>query len=210
MNKKCGFCLALMIMFLTACGSPPANVPTTSAPVEPLPSPGSPTPPGLRLEDIAAGAITALACQDLATLARWVHPELGLRFSPYAYVREDDLVFLPGELPELWAGEQVFNWGFYDGSGEPIALTFKNYFLRFVYSADFAHAEKTAINQRIGEGNSLNNIAAFYPGSVFVEYHFSSFDPQYAGMDWQSLRLVFLQIDGQWWLVGIVHDEWTI
>jgi hypothetical protein len=29
-------------------------------------------------------------------------------------------------------------------------------------------------------------------------------------MDWESLRLVFVQEDGAWWLVGIVHDEWTI
>ena len=63
---------------------------------------------------------------------------------------------------------------------------------------------------RIGQGNSLNNIREFYPGSYFVEYHFSGFDPQYAGMDWQSLRLVFLEEDGVWLLVGIVHDQWTI
>jgi hypothetical protein len=29
-------------------------------------------------------------------------------------------------------------------------------------------------------------------------------------MDWVSLRLVFLQEDGTWFLVGVVHDQWTI
>jgi hypothetical protein len=29
-------------------------------------------------------------------------------------------------------------------------------------------------------------------------------------MDWCSLRLVLVDEGGHWWLVGIVHDEWTI
>jgi hypothetical protein len=29
-------------------------------------------------------------------------------------------------------------------------------------------------------------------------------------MDWQSLRLVFEETAGNWYLVGIVHDQWTI
>jgi hypothetical protein len=43
-----------------------------------------------------------------------------------------------------------------------------------------------------------------------MEYHFSGFEAQYEGMDWESLRLVFIQEDSTWYLVGIVHDEWTI
>jgi hypothetical protein len=29
-------------------------------------------------------------------------------------------------------------------------------------------------------------------------------------MDWRSLRLVFEEQGGSWYLVGIVHDQWTI
>jgi len=29
-------------------------------------------------------------------------------------------------------------------------------------------------------------------------------------MDWRSLKLVFKEKDGNWYLVGVVHDEWTI
>ena len=29
-------------------------------------------------------------------------------------------------------------------------------------------------------------------------------------MDWGALKLVFQQIDGNWYLVGLIHSNWTI
>jgi (p)ppGpp synthase/HD superfamily hydrolase len=29
-------------------------------------------------------------------------------------------------------------------------------------------------------------------------------------MDWRSLRLVFEKKDDIWYIVGIIHDQWTI
>jgi hypothetical protein len=45
---------------------------------------------------------------------------------------------------------------------------------------------------------------------VTIEYYFSGFDPQYGGMDWRSLRLVFIKDSNNWYLAAIVHGEWTI
>ena len=54
-------------------------------------------------------------------------------------------------------------------------------------------------------------MAKILPGrAMVVEYHFPGFDPQYGGLDWASLRLVFQEFEGRWVLVGIIHDEWTI
>ena len=50
----------------------------------------------------------------------------------------------------------------------------------------------------------------YYQSAVVVEFYFPGFDPQYAGMDWRSLRLVFMQQGSDWFLVGIIHDQWTI
>ncbi|HAF48544.1 MAG TPA: hypothetical protein DCL08_04780 [Anaerolineaceae bacterium] len=162
------------------------------------------------LETAAAQLINALAEKDMTRLANFVHPEMGVRFSPYGFVREEHQVFMPGELDALIGSEQVYTWGAYDGTGDPIDLTFDDYYQEFVYSSDFANPEQIGVNERIGQGNTINNIGEFYPGSSFVEYHFSGFEEQYEGMDWESLRLVFVEEDGTWWLVGIVHDEWTI
>lgn len=162
------------------------------------------------LRGTAELVINALAEKDMAFLANFVHPQRGLRFSPYAFVREEHQVFMPNELPTLVSSEEVYTWGAYDGTGDPIDLTFDDYYQEFVYSSDFANPEQMGVDERIGQGNSINNIDEFYPGSSFVEYHFSGFEEEYEGMDWESLRLVFVQEDGAWWLVGIVHDEWTI
>jgi hypothetical protein len=44
---------------------------------------------------------------------------------------------------------------------------------------------------------------------MIVEYYFPGFDLQLQGMDWRSLRLVFTLYDNTWYLVGIIHDQWT-
>jgi len=161
----------------------------------------------------ASEAIMALKDGDLDALSSLVHPDRGMRFSPYATVQAGDggdLVFSADELQSLMADPTVYYWGIYDGSGMPIELTFRQYYEEFVYDVDFARPDVVGFNERVGQGNSIDNIASAYPGGVMVEYHFEGFDPEYAGMDWRSLRLVFEEEDGIWYLVGIVHDQWTI
>ena len=185
---------------------PPADTPTT----EPEPTPTEDAPPPLTLEESAEIVINALADMDMNTVAEFVHPEMGVRFSPYTYVEDDHLVFMAEELPGLVGSDNVFLWGFYDGTGDPIEITFDDYYEAFIYSADFANPEEMAIDEEIGWSSMINNIEDFYPGSSFVEYHFSGFDEDFGGMDWASLRLVFIEEDGTWFLVGIVNDQWTI
>lgn len=167
-------------------------------------------------EAIAARAgqvILALKGRDLTELSGLVHPDKGVRFSPYTYVQVvegGDLVFSATQIPGLWSDPTIYPWGIYDGSGEPIDLTFRQYFERFVYDVDFARPDVVGFDQTVGQGNTINNIAEVYPEAVVVEYHFEGLDPQYAGMDWRSLRLILEESRGTWYLVGIVHDEWTI
>lgn len=155
-------------------------------------------------------AITALRNQDMQRLAQLVHPQWGVRFSPYSYVLEEHLVFTPEQLAGLLQDPTIYQWGNYDGSGEPILLTFSEYFDRFVYRMDFANAPQISFNQRLGFGNTIDNSREFYPGAVVVEYYFPGQDPQYGGMDWHSLRLVFRSEGELWYLVGVISDEWTI
>jgi outer membrane murein-binding lipoprotein Lpp len=161
----------------------------------------------------AAEAIMALKDGNMDRLWRLVHPVKGVRFSPYATVNTaagGDLVFGASDVRGLMADPAAYRWGAYDGSGLPIDATFREYYDEFVYDVDFVRPDVVGFDQRVGQGNSIDNIADAYPGGVMVEYHFEGFDPQYAGMDWRSLRLVFEEQGGVWYLVGIVHDEWTI
>ena len=102
------------------------------------------------------------------------------------------------------------SWGKYDGTGKDILLPIDKYFDKFVYDVDFINAEQVAVNEVLGTGNSLINIRQVYPGADFTESYFSGFEEKYGGMDWRSLRLVFQFYKEQPYLVGMVHDQWTI
>jgi hypothetical protein len=165
----------------------------------------------------AAAIILALRDRNLQQLATFVHPDKGLRFSPYTYVRVrpespqgEDLVFDAEQVANLFDAKVVYRWGRFDGSGEPIDMTFEAYFERFVYDMNFAQPDAVGFGEAIGHGNTINNISDVYPTAVMVEYHLEGLDPQYAGLDWRSLRLVLERVGADWYLVGVAHDEWTI
>jgi hypothetical protein len=158
----------------------------------------------------AGQVMWALKQKDMETLSQLGHPDKGVRFSPYPYVRNEDLVFRAADMRNLMLDRAVHSWGYFDGSGRPINLTFDAYFMRFIYDADFARPQQVGYNTVIGRGNTINNISEFYPNAIFIEYHFEGVDPQRSGMNWRSLRLVLEEQQGAWYLVGIVHDEWTI
>ncbi|MGQ0604445.1 MAG: hypothetical protein ACT4QE_22420 [Anaerolineales bacterium] len=221
--------LTLLItgVWLAAC-APLAATPTATPPLTPTVAPPTATPvplaptPTLRpselssaeaqalIEGRATEVLRAIKSKDFAQLAGLVHPTLGVRFTPYGYVSDTDLVFRADQLPPLAIDATLYTWGAFDGSGEPITLTFSDYLDRFVYSQDFIAAPQIGYNESVGQGNTIDNWREFYPDGLMVEYHFPGFDPQYGGLDWQSLRLIF-QRDGEiWYLVGLIHAQWTI
>lgn len=161
----------------------------------------------LRIIDV----IRSIKNKDMAKLASYTHPTKGLRFSPYGYIDvNNSKVFTADEVKGLKENSQKYTWGNYDGSGEPINLNFNDYYGKFIYDKDFANPQIIGNNIAVGKGNSLNNIKEVYPNGYFVELHFKGFDPKNGGMDWESLRLVFQEESGEWYLVSIIHDQWTI
>jgi len=168
---------------------------------------GQPDP---ELLAVSHQVVQALAQKNTSVLANHIHPTKCLRFSPYPTLGSEDKSFCPQELFGLFKDSEKLIWGHYDGSGKPIEMPFSEYYEEFVYDVEFTNPEKIGVNQEIGSGNAINNIHDVYPGSHFVEYHFSSIDSQYEGMDWRSLRLVFERYEQDWVLVAVVHGEWTI
>ena len=157
--------------------------------------------------------LIALKNKNYSTFANYIHPVSGIRFSPYGYV--DTLHHLRFSRDKFIAmtrnnSQEMIVWGEFDGTGDPIKLTWNNYMQRFVYDVDFAKPEKRSVNEFIGSGNSLNNLDSVYKDCDFTESHFSGFEKKYEGHDWRTLRLVFKERKGKYFLVGIIHDEWTI
>jgi hypothetical protein len=144
-------------------------------------------------------------------LSAHFHPVEGVRFSPYGFVdTTSHKILQAGEFLQAIEKKQTIYWGAYDGTGDSILLTAAQYYNKFIYNADFLNAEKYSINKRLSKGNSLDNITSVYPGCNYTEHYFPGFDKKYGGMDWTTLKLVFKFHNGRNYLVGMVHDQWTI
>jgi hypothetical protein len=150
-----------------------------------------------------------LKYRDFAQLAPLVHKDRGVTFSPYAYIDAGSVRLTSERVGALRPADQ-FRWGSYDGSGEDIALDVGGYFDEFVFNKDYIQAPMIGVNTIVQSGNTLSNLESAFPGADFVEFHMPGADPQYGGMDWGSLRLVFEYAGGEWMLVAVVHDQWTI
>lgn len=149
--------------------------------------------------------------QNWSALAAYVHPERGVTFTPYSTVEpRTDLNFSAAQIKSLAQDQTVYSWGFEDGRGDPIQMTAQQYYQRYVYDKDYTQAPEIGIDTIITAGNALENLIQVYSGCRFVDFSFSSSDPVNDGLDWSSLKLVFQMEEGRWYLVGIVHGEWTI
>ncbi|MDR1589266.1 MAG: hypothetical protein LBS51_03635 [Oscillospiraceae bacterium] len=148
---------------------------------------------------------------DYAALARSVHPEYGVVFSPYAAISlATNKCFTESQVADFATDANTYVWGVYDGSGDPIELTPAEYFARFVYNRDFARASVVGVNYIVRSGNALENITEVFPGVRFVDFYLPGDDKSPDSYDWNSLRLGFEEHSGGLRLTVIVHSEWTI
>lgn len=159
-----------------------------------------------------AGTVTrCFQRQDWSTLAAYVHPKRGVTFTPYSTVEPDsDLNFTADQIKNLAQNQNVYTWGFEDGRGDPIQMTIMQYVQRYVFDRDYTQVPEIGVDRIMTGGNALENLTEAYPGCRFVDFSFPSADPINDGLDWSSLKLVFQPEGERWYLVGVVHGEWTI
>lgn len=160
------------------------------------------------LMNISTEILKSIKTKNYNKLATFIHPQDGVRFSPYANISLNDRKFLGSELIQLAKQSKPIDWGSSWDEGTEL-LTIGQYFKKFVYDVDFLNAELKSINKFHSQGTDLNNITDVYPGCDVTEFFFSGFDEKNGGMDFRGLRLVFKLLDKHPFLIAIVHDEWT-
>ncbi len=160
-----------------------------------------------KLKEQANQIIEILADQNFEELATYVQEEKGLLYSPYVSVNENDLVFKPSEVATFKKDTEEYVWGVEDGSGFPIELTPVEYHEEYVYQADYLNPDEVTFDKTDSRGNMINNIKEFFPESHHVEFYKEGQEE----LDWSSLYVVFEPNEkGEWKLVALVNDEWTI
>lgn len=159
--------------------------------------------------DEARAVVEAIANKNMDKLAEYVHPDFGVRISPYAFIDTIYHVrFSPAEVKELGKNEKEYNWGTQDGSGFPLNMTFDDYYKIFIYNKPYVKAERIGYGKPIGSGNMVYNYREVYPEGALVEYYLPGSE-QFGGMDWGSLILVFVPYQNEWKLVQLAHGQWT-
>lgn len=165
------------------------------------------------LEARAKQAFTALKLRHYARLSQLAHPHKGVRFSPYGYVDTSvNPVLTRKQIAALATDPRRRTWGSHDGTGEPIRLTFAQYFRKYIWDRDYTRPVRQTYNAaaRTGPSPTLDRIWEIFPNATLVNAYFPGSDPDGGAMDWSGLWLVFERIGDAWYLTGIVHDAWTI
>lgn len=161
------------------------------------------------LKKINQIVIKLIKKRDISALSKYAHPKKGIMFSPYSDLKNNDnQIIEKKELVKIYEKNEELVWGEYDGTGARILLTFDNYFDRFIYDEDFIEYEPN-YDSIMGTGNSIENMNSVFPYARSVEYYTPSTE-EYAYMDWKSLRLLYEIYRGKYYLVAVVHNEWTI
>ena len=165
----------------------------------------------LELVNFAKSVLKTIKSSNFPAFALYIHPKLGIRFSPYAYTYiKTDLKFSRKKFQAAVKSKQEISWGEEDPTADAIKLTIKGYFNKYVYDVDYLKLNDIGVNKFIGGGNSLNNLKEVYKNFDFIEFHCKGIEKKYEGMDWRSVRLIVSKYKGKLYLIGVVHDEWTI
>lgn len=161
------------------------------------------------LKQINDEILQSLKTKNYKHFAEFIHPEKGLRFSMYAFVNpNEDKHFSKSDFQKYQPTKTIFTWGARDGSGELYKATINQYLTDWVFVKDFAKSTYS-LNEFQGGGNSLNNLKEIYPNKDFTE-NFIKGTEKYGDMDWNTLRFVFEQFEGKYYIIAVINDRWTI
>ena len=153
--------------------------------------------------------LMAAKTRDYQKFASFIHPEKGVRFSPFSHIDTAvDKRFSGNELITLAKQKKKINWG--SGYAETEKLTADQYFAQCVYDADYLTIGKISVN-KINRGGTAEmiNVLDVYPGHDIVEFFIPGKDKAAEGMDWSAVRLIFEMKDDMPYLVAVVYDHWT-
>lgn len=163
--------------------------------------------------DDAADLLSLVARADYAALSARACDRGALAFAPYA--RNLSRLHLSrleaAELRRFASIDRLYEWGRYDGSGEPIRLTPLAYHQRFVWDIDY---RTRALPQRMGvdqlrTDSDLAAVAQAFPGAEAIVYRYPGAE-RLDRKDARELILVGRTRPQGWCLLALAHSEDTV
>jgi hypothetical protein len=164
------------------------------------------------LTELAYNVLRHIKDGDFNALSNAVHPEFGVVFSPYATVTlSTNRRFSAEQIAMFGSDTNVYVWGVYNGSGEPIEMAPIDYFSEVVLARNYFDASIIGVNRIVRSGNALENITEVFPDVRFIDFHIPGCDKDPSEeLDWSSLRIGFEEFEGSLRLTIIVNSAWTV
>jgi hypothetical protein len=165
-------------------------------------------PDSIRITEMAHNILDLIHQGSIHELASYVHQKRGLLFSPYSIIDDKSPVFSSESLKHFDKNEVMF-WGIEDGTGNDIALSFDEYYTRFLYFRDLTNSDEVNYNQLINRGNSIHNAQEKFPDAIPIEFHAHGTE-EFMEMNWFSIILLFEKHSEAWFLVAVVNNRHTV
>lgn len=138
------------------------------------------------------------------SLARYIHPGKGVRFSSSTMISRSDPVFTREQVSNFLSDSQEYIWGISSGTGEKMVLSPKAYFTEILCNRRF---EESIVRFNEVYDDFRGNHYLVYPNSIVVEYFYEGTE-EWGFVDTAVLRIVFQpHNDGNWYIVGIIHND---
>lgn len=160
--------------------------------------------------DIPFWTLTALAGGDFEKLQLFMHPTKGTVFSATPFIDMTESVQpMPNDLLTLTASSEKFVWGIGEATGEPIELSFAEYYHQYITSVNYRESY-IEVNYGLipNRGNASLNYKELFPTTIAVEYFYPGTET-YEGLDYSSLILVFEKYEESYYLVAVMNSYWT-
>ena len=161
-----------------------------------------------KIEEIFAPKVDVLLktlkFRNFRLLEDFIHPKLGVRFSPYPYILGQDKIFSYDEIKKYYNDNKLHDWG-YKGDMQVIKLNFRDYYNQYVYNEDFANYDEINFNILSNPTRILDNTRKFYEKAIIIEVKINNNIIMDGTINWSILRLVFESYKNKWYLIAIVN-----
>ena len=162
-----------------------------------------------KIQKLSLDVLAAIKKKDMKKLSSFVNPDKTLLFAPCASAEKGEYVtFTKAKLASLNKKTKI-KWGVAGASGLPIKLSFEQYYKQNLWAADFLGKDVSVnFDKNITNQYTYSSFEKLYPTGHFVEFFFKGTEAN-ANIDWQSMVLVYEEVNGKLYLSAVINEYWT-